>query len=131
MKLANLSLFVANLALGAVIIWQWAARGISWPDNGWTPADLVTILLTAVTVVLAALAIGIGILAVWGYTTLRTGAIRVAEKAANETAARVARETAEPVAARVAEQTASAVAGRSPAGDEIAEVAGGNDAGRH
>jgi hypothetical protein len=46
-----------------------------------TYAELVAIVLTAVTVVLAALAIMIAILAVWGYQSIKTEAAGAAERA--------------------------------------------------
>lgn len=71
---------------------------------GWTAEGLVTVILTATTVVLAALGIAVAIMAIWGYDRIKgaaiAGAQTAAETAARITATAVAKETAEVVAAR-------------------------------
>lgn len=58
----------------------------------WTAIDLVTAALAAATVVLAAVALGVALFAVWGYRDIRRASVRAAELEA--------RRTAEDVAAR-------------------------------
>jgi len=74
----NLALFVALLGL-------MVARGAAFSPP-WDGPAVATVALTAAAVVLASVGIGVGLLAVWGYTTLREHAARVAEQAAAEAA---------------------------------------------
>ncbi len=70
-----------------------------WPgakfSEAWTAPALASVALTAATVVLAAVALGAALLAVWGYTTLREHARNIAEAVASDVAGRVASEVAE------------------------------------
>lgn len=68
----------------------------------WTGPALASLALTVATIVLAAVALGAAVLAVWGYTTLREHAKNIAEAAAAE--------VANEVASKVAEQKATATA---------------------
>lgn len=62
--------------------------------------DFISILLTAIGVLLTALALIIGIAAVWGYAGLKEMTLAAATKTASETAANVAREVATEISAR-------------------------------
>jgi hypothetical protein len=79
----------------------------------WEYKDLITIILTALGVLLAGLAISIGVLAIWGYNSIREAAVQGAVLRAQEILAgaeNVARSTAETVATRVAEAAMQSVA---------------------
>ncbi len=76
----NLALFVALLSL---TIGRGAAFSPPWDG----PAG-ATVALTAAAIVLAAVGIGVGLLAVWGATTLRDHAARIAAEAAGQAADR-------------------------------------------
>lgn len=93
---ANRLLFCFNLVLGCLLIYLVSFRAIVSPTDGWSRGDLVTILLASITVELTGLAIFLGVLAVWGYSTLREHAAREA----TERAIAVAREEAGIVATR-------------------------------
>jgi hypothetical protein len=77
------------------------SRGTT-PSNGIEYKDIISLLLTAITVVLAALAIGIAVLAIWGYNSIRESAERAAGDVAERTAKEVADQTAREVATTVA-----------------------------
>jgi hypothetical protein len=55
--------------------------GVSFGGT-WDGPTIVTVLLTVATLVLAVVALGVGLLAIWGFTTLREHASNVAEKSA-------------------------------------------------
>ena len=115
MRVANAMLLAVNAVLLIVAIAYIVTRGIAAPPTGWDYKDLITILLTVLGAILAALAIFIGIAAVWGYSVLRQAA---EEKAAAVADAKAA-EIAEVVATRVANQTVGLVAGAGR--DDVAE----------
>jgi hypothetical protein len=52
----------------------------------WDGPAVATVALSAATIVLAAVGIGVGLLAVWGYTTLREHAGNIANEAAAKAA---------------------------------------------
>ncbi len=87
-------------------------------DTGLTQVEFVTIILTAVTVVVAGIGIIIALAAVVGFSEIR----RSSHGVAAITAERVAREVAEPVAAREARAVAQTSA--SDAGDQIGRAYG-------
>jgi hypothetical protein len=62
MKRGSILWFVANLTLTLIVLDLIGSHGLSVPPNGWDYKDLLTIILTALTALLAALAIFIGIL---------------------------------------------------------------------
>lgn len=70
--------------------------------NGIEFKDLITIVLTAIAVLLAAVTIIIALLAFWGYSSIREAAV----KSAQETAKRVAETVAESAAKDKAEEVA-------------------------
>lgn len=134
--IAIICLCIAGVAAACVFIyWSPYLAGVppakepSAPTvAGFTQAEFISIILTAVTVVLAALAIILAIAAFWGYTAIREGAV----EAAKIEARKVARSNSEVVAARVAEEAAQQSMERAfNEGDAIANAAGmedGNDA---
>lgn len=76
--LKPLALFVFCCGV-PVALWEFLPR-----TNGPVPpisyAELVAILLTGITVVLAILAVIVGILAIWGYQSIKSEAIGAAER---------------------------------------------------
>lgn len=117
MTKANILFLCANVFLFGLAGYFVATRGISPPPIGWEYKDLLTIILTALAALLAAIAIFIGILAIWGYASIRDAAMRAAESKAEEIAIRVS----EPVATRVAEAAVRATAGDDRT-DELTEA---------
>src|SRR6266403_1510692 len=115
----NIFWFVANLILTIILVYYVALHGLDHPPAGWEYKDLLTVLLTALTALLAGLAIFIGILAIWGYNSIRDAAERAAERAADSKAEETARAVAETVATRVAEEVASQ---RVPAEDRTDDL---------
>ncbi len=71
----------ANIALGVMLIVTFVAKGAKF-EPPWDGPAIVTILLAVATIVLAAVALGVGLLAVWGYTSLREHAGHVADRSA-------------------------------------------------
>jgi hypothetical protein len=109
MRWANRALFIVNVVLAIGLGWFYLANASpslsAVPPPGLDWKDYVSILLTIVTIVLAAVALFIAVAAIWGYAAIRQHAEEIATAAAVETATRVAR----AVAAREAlatEQTA-------------------------
>lgn len=77
-----IGLFLAlNIALFLVLAFFVGSRGYA-PGGGFTSTELVTIVLTALAVLLTALGIFIAVLAVLGYTQLRKLAVSRVEAAA-------------------------------------------------
>ena len=74
----NCALFVALLAL---LIWHPVVLSAPWDGP-----TLATIALTVAAIVVAAVGIGVALLAVWGYTTLREHAGNIATSAASKAA---------------------------------------------
>lgn len=87
-----------NLVLFGLAIWFISTRGLQEAPKGFSYQDLVTILLTAIAVILAAVTIFVALVALWGYTALRENAKAAAEKVARETAEEAARAEATAVA---------------------------------
>lgn len=95
---ANRLLLLFNVILLALGGWFVATRGISPAPKGWSYQDLITILLTAIAVLLAAVTVFIALAALWGYNTLKESAKSTAETIAREVAEQAARSTATKVA---------------------------------
>jgi hypothetical protein len=108
MGTGNIFWFAANLILSIILVFYIGVHGLDYPPPGWEYKDLLTVILTALTALLAGLAIFIGVLAIWGYNSIREAAERAAERVADAKAENTARTVAETVAARVAEQVATA-----------------------
>lgn len=89
--LASLLFFGVNAALFCILLVLFIVHPTVFVAP-WDGPAIATVALSAATVVLAAVAGGIGLLAVWGYTTLREHATNVARtvaaKAASEAADR-------------------------------------------
>lgn len=86
---------LAILFLLSLQVYWIASRGHA-SSLGWTSVELVSIVLTAVTIILAALGLGIALFTVYGYQQLQEAVKRSAEAAAgtqaNVTATKVANE---------------------------------------
>jgi hypothetical protein len=83
---ANRLIFLANVALAGFLGYWIATRGLDAPDKGWNPVDLITIILTATTVVLAAVAFGVALMGIWGYKAIVERAEQVAKNEAGAVA---------------------------------------------
>ena len=118
----NIGLAVANALLLILALYYIGSRGLASPPTGWEYKDLIAIVLTALAVILAALTIGIGALAIWGYTTIREAAIDAAETKADASA----RDIAESVATRVAREALGTM-GTDRTDDLTAALSRGND----
>lgn len=99
------------------------------PGAGWSPVELVTTILTALGVMIAALATTLGVAAIWGYSALRDEVIKMAKaeatKAAGPIAEKEAKATAETVATKVAREFAIQTEARSAeAGVDYGHAAG-------
>jgi hypothetical protein len=92
-KFVQLILAFANISLFPALIGAFGDRF----TTPWDGPAIVKVVLAAATLVLGAVAVGVALLAVWGYTTLREHAANVAK----ETAAKTASETADSTATRV------------------------------
>jgi hypothetical protein len=94
MNLPNWAFVILNTALMAVQIYLIASQRISPGPVEWTRGDVVTILLTCLAVILAALALFVGALAILGFSAFRDmvtqAAIDIAARKAQEVAAMIA-----------------------------------------
>lgn len=128
---------IAEVCVGCVLVLA-ATASAAWATDRaseWNSVDTVTVALACVTVVLTVLAIGVAVLAWFGWNHFKGVAEKVATeiatKKAEEVATKRAEEVAEPIAARVAETVARE--GRPTPGDYGAAAAteeGGLDASR-
>ena len=84
---ASRLLLAVNLALFVALLGLILGRGAAFSPP-WDGPAVATVALTAAAIVLAAVGIGVGLLAVWGTTTLRDHAARVAGEAASQAADR-------------------------------------------
>jgi len=73
---------IVLIALNAAIFLSPNPAGVG--SHPWTYAEFISVSLTAVTVVLAALALGVGILAIWGFKQIQNSAEQAAAKLAQE-----------------------------------------------
>jgi len=80
----NLGVFISWLIAISVIAFSafYAATRGPLSAEGWTYPELITVLLTAVTVVLAVLGLGIAVIAIWGYDRIERSASAAAVTAA-------------------------------------------------
>ena len=69
-----------------MVLYFIGTRGLEPTPANWQYADLVTVILTATTIILAAIALGIALIAVWGYKVI----IEQSEKVARDQADKVA-----------------------------------------
>lgn len=85
MKIANRILLAGNVLLFAVLGWLLIAQGLPLhPSPGWEYKDLVSVLLTVVTIVLAFLGLAVALAAIWGWQTISQGAARRAAEVATD-----------------------------------------------
>jgi hypothetical protein len=88
---ASRLLLAINLVVLAVLVGVFVyPGGRSAPP--WDGPAIASVALTAATVVLAGVALGVGVLAIWGYATLREHAAGVAAAAASQAATDAANE---------------------------------------
>ena len=80
-----------NIVLFGFACWFISTRGLQVAPQGFSYQELVTILLTAIAVILAAVTIFVALVALWGYTALKENAKAAAEEVARETAEETAR----------------------------------------
>jgi hypothetical protein len=115
--------FVAGVFI-ALCAFYIATRGPIASSAGWTAEGLVTVILAATTVVLAALGIAVALVAIWGYDRIKDAAIKEsttkAIAAAVTAAVEKAKETAEVTAAR--EVAARMQSGTASASREFADA---------
>lgn len=124
----HLSAIASNLIFFLFVLYILKTSGGPIGHGGIEYKDFISIILTALAALLAILAIFIGALAIWGYTTIKQAAIDAAipaaeakaDESAKVIAATVAQAIAETVAARTAEQI---VARYVPATDSNAMTA--------
>lgn len=101
----NRLLLVMNIVVLCGGLWVVGAFGLQHDPSGWTYQDLVSVLLTAIGVLLAIVALFVAVLAIWGYSALKEAAAEVAAKKAEQ----VAREVAGPIAARAGAEASNTV----------------------
>lgn len=99
----NILLSVVNLALLGAGSYFILTRGVV-QNQGWTPIELVTTLLTALGVMVAVLTLFIGVLAIWGFGRLSEEAQDKAEKVAQSVAERETRDYLAKSLARMVEE---------------------------
>ena len=109
---ANRILLMMNAILLVFGLLYFGFRGLDLHPNGIEYKDLITIILTAIAVLLASVTIFVALMAIWGYSTIRDAA----EKAARE----VATDVAQTVAAREA-QAILALSGGSVSAPDMKE----------
>ena len=104
MSRGNVPWIYLNVGLAALLFYLCIRGGLLPDDPRLEYKDLITIILTAIAVLLAGVTIIIALLAVWGYSSIRESVVKTAQEAAEQAARDTARSIAEPVAARVAEE---------------------------
>jgi hypothetical protein len=121
MSRSNVPWIYLNVVLAALLFYLCIRGGLKPDDPKVEYKDLITIILTAIAVLLAGVTIIIALLAVWGYSSILKTAQEAAEQAARDTA----RSIAEPVAARVAEEAVRglslAVRATTPSAEQFAK----------
>lgn len=119
--------WLSKIFIGANVVGVWLLVGYMVSRNaesggGIGGADLVTIVLAALAVMLAILTIFIASLAVWGYASIREAAGKIAADVAQNTA----KMTATEVAARTSREIQDQESGQAD-GDEYADAASGEN----
>src|SRR5690348_8449141 len=84
MNWPNRFAFLANFGLFLMLAYFLFSHGLEGTPEGWTYADLVVVMLTAVGVIVASLGIGIAIIAVWGYSKITDNAVERSLLAVNK-----------------------------------------------
>lgn len=115
-------LTVFNLAFAVLAMYFIMKGGVVTPESaGLDWKDFVTILLTALTVMVAIGALFIAVLAVWTYKDLRETVMRIAKETAESVATRTVRE-GRPAETDAADATAMVKAMDEEARASIADV---------
>lgn len=82
MSWVNRLCFLGNVGLFGALVWLITVRGVPLhPTEGWDYKDVVSVLLTVVTVVLTFIGLVVALAAIWGWQTISQGAAREAAKA--------------------------------------------------
>ena len=121
----NLASFFAILVAGvfiAICAFFIATRGPMPAGPGWSAEGLVTVILTATTVVLAALGIGIAIISIWGYDRILAETKKIAELKSAEIATLVALERTNAIVPRIIEARLQGDEGTKDSADEMAKA---------
>lgn len=106
----NVAVTSVNLTISGGILY-FLVFGPVLREDGLSYRDFVTILMTAVTAILAAVTVIVAVAALWGFAAIRQSAVDQSTTEARKIAAKVARETAEPVAMKTAQEVATDVGG--------------------
>lgn len=120
-------LIIMNLLSAWALIWFMATRGFRSTEE-YDGAELVSIILTAIGLIVAAMPIFLALLAFWGYSSLNELVRVTAEKKAAEVAKDIASEVAAEVASRAARAASDQEEGQGD-GYGFAEGAGDPPAG--
>ncbi|MDP3117973.1 MAG: hypothetical protein Q8N19_12765 [Phenylobacterium sp.] len=135
----NRLLLLVNTVLFGLALWFVCTRGLQSAPQGFSYQDLVTILLTAIAVILAAVTVFVALTALWGYTALKESAKIAAEQVARDIAEETAKSTAADAARALTMRelpgmvqlylsTSGASGGDAPEDELAAELKrGGND----
>lgn len=128
----QLLLFVNVLALFAAVFY-FGLQPLKANHDGIEYKDLVTIILAAVAVVLAAVTLFVAVMAIWGYNSIREESVKAAVREAVKAAEAEAKNTAQVVASREAVAMLDVLKGdgKPEAEDELAaalRVGAGPDA---
>lgn len=83
MKVTNYLLLGANGLFLAILLWLVLSQGLHLhPSDGWEYKDLVSVLLTVVTIVLTFIGLVVALAAIFGWQTISQGATRRASEVA-------------------------------------------------
>lgn len=82
-KWCSRALFAANILLFGMIFIFFSFHRTSF-DGQWNGATVSTMALTAATISMAAVTLMVGIIAIWGYATLRAQAENIARETAQD-----------------------------------------------
>lgn len=77
------AMFAANVLLFGIIVVFFSYHRASF-DGDWNGPTVATMALTAATIVMAAVTLMVGIIAIWGYATLREQAENIARETAQD-----------------------------------------------
>jgi len=77
-------MFAANVALFLMAVYFISIHGLAAPEAHWTYSDLVSVLLTAIGIILTTLGLGIALLAIWGYQKIADHAVGKSVEAVNK-----------------------------------------------
>lgn len=114
----NRILLFLNVCALIIAFLYFGFHGIYSVDHGIEYKDLVTIILTAIAVLLAAVTLFVAAMAIWGYNSIREESVKAAVKAADAKAAEIAKNVAESVASREAIAMLNTMQGAGQPGTE-------------